>query len=102
MEIVGAATPRELAAALGMTKIDDERRVRAWVNGDSAPNFYGTMKLLEEARLIKDTPGSRPVEPAGRDPILEAVQALDRKLDVEVIPKLDDIATQRREGSRTS
>jgi hypothetical protein len=54
-----ARNARDLAAKLGLTGLDDERRVRSWLAGDTAPNFYGTMALLRAGGMLAPAPSRR-------------------------------------------
>lgn len=46
-------TARELARKLGYTKLDEDRKVGRWVNGQNAPDFHATMRLLELSGWLK-------------------------------------------------
>jgi hypothetical protein len=45
--------PRDLARKLGIDRTDGERKVSRWVNGENAPNFYMTLRLLDLAGWLK-------------------------------------------------
>lgn len=102
MEAVGTSSPTELARAVGLTGYSDPRNITRWIEGENAPGYEATLLLLRAAGMLNlEAPAPPSTAPSGSDAILEAVRALDRKLDVEVIPKLDNLATGRREGAHT-
>lgn len=82
MEILGVTTARELAIALNMTAVDDERKVRSWVSGEHAPTFYGTMRLLTVAGCLR-ADQRLPISAADARAAAVRAQEVARRLGVE-------------------
>jgi hypothetical protein len=58
MRIIGAERPADLVRMLGgkWLERDQERKVYKWHRGESAPNFQGTVALLNLAGLLVEEP----------------------------------------------
>lgn len=99
MERTGTDSPTELARALRMTGYTAPRNITRWLNADSAPDFDSTLTLLAAAGMLNlDSP--IPPAPLGDAELLRELRALDRKLDTEVIPRLDRLGEERRQRVR--
>lgn len=77
------------------------RKITRWLNGDSSPDFENTLALLSAAGLLNLDAPVREATSSGKEPTLAAIEALDRRLDTEVIPKLDNIADAQRQAERS-
>ena len=60
LEVKNAGQLANLLAREHMIAATDVRKVYRWVSGQSAPNFYFTVRLAERAGLLRrnDPPGS--------------------------------------------
>lgn len=59
MEALHVENAPQLADALGMTKRNQERTVRRWVDDQNAPSYEATLKLLTAVGLL---PAKRPAD----------------------------------------
>jgi hypothetical protein len=78
----GQDGPRALARAIGLTGQDEDKRVQNWVNGDTAPNYDGTMRLLQLAGWLNED-RLRAAQAAGQ----RAAQKAARLADPERLPQ---------------
>jgi hypothetical protein len=78
-----------------MTGYTAPRNITRWLNGDSSPDYESTMSLLAAAGML-DLEATQP--PTDANATLDAVTNLDRRLDTDVIPRLEQIADELRRG----
>lgn len=100
MKGVGVESPTDLARAIGLTDYSAPRNITRWLDGENAPGYEATILLLRAAGYLRDE--ALPSSPTAPDATLEAVQALDRRLDTDVIPRLDALAQGERARQRSS
>jgi transcriptional regulator with XRE-family HTH domain len=101
MERTGKATPTELARALRMTGYTAPRNITRWLNGDSSPDYDSTLALLAAAGMLNlDAPAPEVGEADANAQLLRELRALDRKIDTVVVPRLDELADERRQRVR--
>jgi hypothetical protein len=83
MTKLGVENPRQLSRVLGYLTADTETNARRWATGINAPNFHGTIDLLEAASWLKPAgleAYERAVEQAGLTPqVRESAEAARRR-----------------------
>lgn len=102
MEASGATTPTELARAIGMTGYSAPQRAKRWIDGSNEPDFEGTVLLLAAAGMLNIENPTLVVEGSSDAAVLREIRALDRRLDVDVLPRLDRLADERRDRARST
>lgn len=102
---LGVSTPTELAKAIKLEGYNSPQRVRRWMEGNNAPDYEGTMLMLEATGWLK-IPKSRAAIRHGRalderelvsaiDEITNVLVRLQRLVDEQDPPQRE----QRRRGA---
>jgi len=102
-EALKSESPTDLAKAIKLGGYNAPQRVRRWMDGDHAPDYEGTMLMLEAAGMLNLEHPSPSEPPAGGrddDQLLAEVRGLDRKIDTEVSARLERIEGELRELTR--
>lgn len=78
MKRVGAKNATELSKTLGppWTERDQQRKIYKWVAGEVAPNFEGTLALLEVAGMLRKTATVRAARRSQPQGLEQAVEQL--------------------------
>jgi hypothetical protein len=59
METLGVTSNRGFAAAIGLTGPDDAKKVSRWRAGRDAPNYWGTMLIVEALGRVSGEPAAQ-------------------------------------------
>jgi hypothetical protein len=97
MEAVGAKDGVDLANRLYGSKLDPnrQRRVNAWISGETAPNMQGTLDLLRLAGRLKEPGAAGDESDLGSRPILQGLVEAVAELTRSHRQALDDLRDVR-------